>query len=129
MNMYNTNSVSYFEINCDCAKKFHLNTNVTVVCGDQNKLMTFPTSGKYDLIVDDGPHTDVSMRNVLRWFSRHINKGGVLVIEALQVIENKNWIINHSFSKDVMDLVKEINFKSVNYSSLRFYNESLAIFI
>ena len=45
---------------------------------------------KFDVIIDDGPHTLDSMKIFVREYSKLLNSGGILVVEDVQRIE---WIV------------------------------------
>ncbi len=40
--------------------------------------------GKFDIVIDDGPHTVDTLQKCIKYYSPQINKGGLLVLEDVQ---------------------------------------------
>lgn len=67
---------------------------------------------KYDLIIDDGPHTLESMKFTASKYSNLLTDDGILVIEDVQ---DEKWIpeIKESFPEDLRDMVSVYDLRSV----------------
>ena len=67
---------------------------------------------KYDVIIDDGPHTLESMKYLAQNYSKLLKDNGILIIEDVQDI---NWVndIKQSFPEEFRDYVKVIDLRNV----------------
>lgn len=67
---------------------------------------------KYDVIIDDGPHSLESMKYVAQHYSKLLNKNGILVIEDVQSLD---WFeeIRDSFPEEYQKYVKLVDLRHV----------------
>jgi hypothetical protein len=69
---------------------------------DESFVNTHLSNIKFDIILDDGPHTLLSMRKFIKLYLPLLKDNGILVIEDVQAIE---WI--ETLKNDVPDGLKE----------------------
>lgn len=67
---------------------------------------------RFDLIVDDGPHSLESMKFFAEHYSRILNNGGVLVIEDIPSIDWCPQIINH-FSESLRNKARVVDLRPI----------------
>lgn len=60
---------------------------VTHIIKDAYTYEVAESLGKFDIIIDDGPHTLDSMIQCIRLYLDKVNEGGILVIEDVQDVE------------------------------------------
>ena len=60
---------------------------VTHIIKDAYNYEVANSLGKFDIIIDDGPHTLDSMIQCIRLYLDKVNEGGILVIEDVQDVE------------------------------------------
>ena len=60
---------------------------VTHIIKDAYTYEVAESFGKFDIVIDDGPHTLDSMIQCIRLYLDKVNEGGILVIEDIQDVE------------------------------------------
>lgn len=95
-------------------KWFHDSTRIRVFTGDayNTDMVDKLCDRKYDVIIDDGPHTLESMQYVATHYTPLLAKGGVLIIEDVQDME---WVpeIVASFPEQYRDRVRTIDLREL----------------
>lgn len=65
-------------------------SKVNIIIGDAYDKKNIPSSKKYDIIIDDGPHTFISVIKFLFYYLPLLEDDGILIIEDVQVFECVN---------------------------------------
>jgi cephalosporin hydroxylase len=97
----------------DKNKKDLENKNVKMIFNDAYEKTFVDKLENFDIIIDDGPHTEESQLKCLELYCNKIKKGGVLVIED---------ILKDSSSTKFIDFMKK-NFKDLSYEFLDLRNK------
>lgn len=91
---------------------FNSRTRVIINNAYSDELISELSHTKYDVIIDDGPHTLESMKFFAQNYSRLLSDNGVLIIEDVQDV---SWIdeIKESFPEEFRDKVKVVDLRNV----------------
>ena len=79
--------------------KFYLNKNAYDPEFHKNNFLK-PKKIKFDILIDDGPHTLDSMISFLNLYQKNMKKKGILVIEDIQDFDWINILKNHVSKKN-----------------------------
>lgn len=104
------------------------NNKVTLYCGPQYDAYTFnmldllkEKEGKFDIIIDDGPHTWASQEWFFMYYYSLLNEGGVLVCEDIQgYFQNELSKLKQDYGLYILDLRINNNPNGDEIIALRF---------
>ena len=104
------------------------NDKVTLYYGPQYDAYTFDMldllkekEGKFDIIIDDGPHTWASQEWFFMYYYSLLNEGGVLICEDIhEYFQNELFRLKHNYDLYVLDLRINNNPNGDEIIALRF---------
>lgn len=101
--------------------------NVNIIFEDAYQKEFADTLGKFDIIIDDGPHTLESQLNAIELYLPKLKKGGVFIIEDIQ---SEEWIreLQNKY-QEVCDLnqFQEISFEFIDLRGIKERYDDLMI--
>lgn len=98
--IYGIDIVNMFELNVNENVQLNLPDNVHFICDDaynDHVLKKHFSNIKFDIIIDDGPHTKESQLFTLNYFHNKIRKNGVICIEDIGTWEDHNNVCQYIY--------------------------------
>ena len=99
-NVYGMDTVNMFDINKNDGVDMCLPKNAKFICDDAYNPMVLEkhfSDVKFDVIIDDGPHTKESQLFTLNYFHNKMRKNGVIFIEDVGSWENHNNVCEYIY--------------------------------